>query len=381
MTGPTEHRIYCGNASRMDDLGIKDDSVDLIVTSPPYPMIGMWDEVFNSFDPSIQDNLRKGDGEKAFELMNIILDQVWKECYRVLKEGGILCINIGDATRTIEKKFQLYSSHSRILSFCISLGFNNLPNIIWRKTTNSPNKFMGSGMLPAGAYVTLEHEYILILRKGRKREFKLPAEKENRQESAFFWEERNAWFSDVWTDLRGTVQSLNHKELRERSAAFPFELAYRLINMFSVKGDTVLDPFLGTGTTTLTAMASERNSLGVEVENNFVDLIDSSIKNIKDFSNNYILNRLASHCAFVENRRLEGKDFTKENIHYHFPVVSGQETKILFRVIKDINKVNGGYKVSYEVPEVKSFRAAPVKKEKYKPAEIDNAQDLFNSEG
>ena len=109
---------------------------------------------------------------------------------------------------------------------------------------------MGSGMLPAGAYVTLEHEHILVLRKGNKRNFKTPEEKLRRQKSAFFWEERNLWFSDLWEDLKGTKQNNIDKNIRERSGAYPFELAYRLINMLSLREDKVLDPFLGTGTTT-----------------------------------------------------------------------------------------------------------------------------------
>ena len=137
-------------------------------------------------------------------------------------------------------------------------------------------------MLPAGAYVTLEHEYILILRKGTKREFNKAEERQNRRESAIFWEERNAWFSDVWMDVKGTGQELFKKATRSRSAAFPFEVAYRLINMFSVRGDTVLDPFLGTGTTTAAAMACGRHSLGFELDANFLGKIPkSSQKTIK----------------------------------------------------------------------------------------------------
>src|SRR5690606_1592163 len=139
----------------------------------------------------------------------------------------------------------------------IRLGFANMPNILWRKQTNAPNKFMGSGMLPAGAYVTLEHEWILVFRKAGKRTFRSEAEKKLRRESAFFWEERNTWFSDLW-DLKGVKQKITNSGSRDRSAAYPFELPYRLINMYSVKGDIVLDPFLGTGTTALAAMATER---------------------------------------------------------------------------------------------------------------------------
>lgn len=113
------------------------------------------------------------------------LDKIWSECYRVLKEGGIACINIGDATRTINNNFCLYTNHARIINYCLKIGFTNLPNIIWRKQTNAPNKFMGSGMLPAGAYVTLEHEWILIFRKGGKRQFKTEKDKVERRSSSF----------------------------------------------------------------------------------------------------------------------------------------------------------------------------------------------------
>lgn len=151
--------------------GIEDASVDLVVTSPPYPMIEMWDAMFAEQDASIDVTLIENQPEQAFERMHRLLDSVWQECFRVMRPAGILCINIGDATRTIAKEFRLYSNHSRILQSCLSLGLRNLPNIIWRKQTNAPNKFMGSGMLPAGAYVTLEHEYILIFRKEGKRLF------------------------------------------------------------------------------------------------------------------------------------------------------------------------------------------------------------------
>ena len=90
---------------------------------------------------------------------------------------------------------------------CEKLGFINLPNILWHKTTNAPNKFMGSGMLPCGAYVTLEHEWILIFRKGGKRVYKKTEEKEIRRDSSFFWEERNIWFSDIW-EIKGVKQPL-----------------------------------------------------------------------------------------------------------------------------------------------------------------------------
>ena len=222
---------------------ISSESVDLVVTSPPYPMIQMWDDVFIQINPEIRKALENAQGMLAFEMMNEELDRIWHEVFRILKYGGLACINIGDATRTVGNNFMLYSNHSRILTQMLKTGFSALPEILWRKQTNAPNKFMGSGMLPAGAYVTLEHEYILILRKGPKRVFKSSQEKQKRKESAVFWEERNTWYSDIWLDIKGTTQNLKPKDVRDRSAAFPFEIPYRLINMYSIKGDTVLTLF------------------------------------------------------------------------------------------------------------------------------------------
>jgi DNA modification methylase len=266
----TSHQIYFSDSKQMD--AVPSASVDLVVTSPPYPMIEMWDKLFAAQNHKIQHALRANDGRQAFELMHQQLNPVWQETFRILKQGGIACINIGDATRTINGNFMLFPNHTQILASLLKAGFSALPFILWRKQTNAPNKFMGSGMLPPGAYVTLEHEYILIVRKGSKREFETDTDKQRRRSSAYFWEERNVWFSDVWLDLKGTSQPLRNAATRRRSAAFPFEIPYRLINMFSVKGDTVIDPFLGTGTTTWAAVAAARNSIGFELESGFKDL-------------------------------------------------------------------------------------------------------------
>ena len=193
--------------------------------------------------------------------MHNMLNDVWKECDRVLKDGGFVCINIGDATRTINNKFQLYPNHAKIIEFFSSIGYSVLPDIHWHKQSNAPNKFMGSGMYPAGAYVTYEHEYILIFRKGNKRTFQRQ-EKYLRQKSAYFWEERNIWFSDLW-NIKGTMQRMSgaSKIVRNRNASFPLEIPYRLINMYSIEGDTVLDPFFGLGTTGIASIISNRNSI------------------------------------------------------------------------------------------------------------------------
>lgn len=326
---------------------VEDGSIDLVVTSPPYPMIEMWDQQFFQMNPQISSALEHDEGVKAFELMHQELDKTWNEIYRAIKDGGIICINIGDATRKIGDSFQLFSNHSRIINHFMGLGVQTLPEILWRKQSNKPNKFMGSGMLPPSAYVTQEHEYILILRKGKNREFKEESKK-LRDESAYFWEERNTWFSDIWTDLKGIDQKLSTNfTQRERSAAYPFELAYRLINMFSVKGDQVLDPFLGTGTTLMAAMASARNSIGFEVDQGFKSVIQDRIQNTMSFLNDYLVNRIAQHLDFAKEMDKDGKVLKYKSDLYNFKVTTNQETKIRFNFIKEIKSTNDMHEVVY----------------------------------
>ena len=336
----TKHSIYFQNAKKMNQVPTK--SVDLVVTSSPYPLIEMWDSEFVDKGNKIKEALSCDNGLSTFELMHLELDEIWCEVERVLKIGGICCINIGDAVRTIGKNFRLYPNHARILTTFSNLGLSTLPEIIWRKPTNAPNKFMGSGMLPPTAYVTLEHEFILIFRKGGKREFKSEEEKVNRRESAYFWEERNIWFSDIW-DFRGTTQTMldkDTKDLRTRSAAFPFELAYRLINMFSVKNDTILDPFLGTGTTSIAAMISARNSIGFEIDESLKTSVTNRINDIIAFGNSIISNRLNKHKEFVTSRLNAGKEIKYTNQRYEFPVITRQEEKLFINTLSEINRID-----------------------------------------
>jgi DNA modification methylase len=344
----TRHQIFFENSKDMRT--IPSQSIDLVVTSPPYPMIKMWDEMFAGQNRRIRDALAEDKNLLAYDLMHRELGHVWNEVYRVLKNGAIACINIGDAVRTIGNDFMLYANHSRILTYLLDIGFAALPLILWRKQTNAPNKFMGSGMLPAGAYVTLEHEYILILRKGSKREFESTAEKKLRRESAIFWEERNSWYSDVWLDLKGITQKLQSDNSRLRSAAFPFEIPYRLINMFSVKADTVLDPFLGTGTTMRAAMTAGRNSIGFEMEDSFRKTIFADRDDMVQFSNQIISDRIDRHMDFVRNRYKTKGEFKYINKHYNFPVVTQQEKELLLNPVAKIvkNRDNQIYEVEYD---------------------------------
>ena len=336
----TTHRVTVGDAR---ELSLADESVELVVTSPPYPMIDLWDGLFADLDPAIEEYLADGDGDAAFEAMHAVLDDVWDEIERVLAPGGIVCVNVGDATRSLDDSFRVYANHVRVTEAFEQRGFDPLPDIVWHKPANSAAKFMGSGMIPPNAYVTLEHEHILVFRKGGRRKFEPGADR--RYRSAFFWEERNRWFVDVWTDVRGRFQALGDDELRDRSAAFPFELPYRLINMYSVYGDTVLDPFWGTGTTTLAAMVAGRNSVGVELDEGFTDRFRRSVDGIAGLSERVVDERLAAHREFVADNG-SGLDYESEN--YGFPVKTSQEKRIQFYTVGAVETENDGdYRVTH----------------------------------
>lgn len=278
----TEHKIIIANSQQM--LEIADSSIHLVVTSPPYPMIKMWDTQFGMINPKIAtlwQKLEEGSNEEIvtqiYETMHETLASTWRETYRVLIDGGMACINVGDAVRTINGKFRLFPNHSRIIENCEKTGFTILPYILWKKPTTKPKykgkgAFLGSGFLPPNAYVTLDCEFILLFRKGKLRKFS--PHNPIRYESAFTKQQRDEWFTQIW-DLTGTRQTAN--QIERRTAAFPDEIAKRLIRMFSIKGDTVLDPFLGSGTTTKLAIRNQRNSVSYEIDKTLLPLIKKKI--------------------------------------------------------------------------------------------------------
>ena len=330
---------------------LADNTVDLVVTSPPYPMIKMWDSQFSSVNPRIGEAIADENADQAFNLMHSYLDSVWRECLRVLRPGGLACINIADATRTIRGEFRLFSNHSRVLQAMNSIGFSTLPDILWRKPTNSPNKFLGSGMLPTGAYVTYEHEYILIFRKPGIRRFQQIEQKKLRTRSAFFWEERNVWFSDLWTNLTGTKQDLPaHTTTRFRSGAFPFELPFRLIQMYSLIGDTVIDPFLGTGTTSAAALSTGRSSIGIEMDDSLNQKIRTVLETAVPLGRKIAQNRLKEHMIFVSEREALGRPCQHHNRTYGIPVMTRQETDIELIIPSQITAKDSGstYVASHE---------------------------------
>ena len=326
---------------------IPDGSVNLIVTSPPYPMIEMWDTMFSEQDPAVGEALRAGNGMDAFEKMHQILDGIWAECDRVLADHCFVCINIGDATRTINGEFQLYSNHARVINHFLSKGYSVMPDVHWRKQSNAPNKFMGSGMYPAGAYVTYEHEYILIFRKGAKREFK-GNDKALRQKSAFFWEERNVWFSDLW-EIKGATQTISApKTTRDRNASYPLEIPYRLVNMYSAEGDTVLDPFAGLGTTNLACMVANRNSIGIEVDAEIAEMALNHMNQSVTTLNKAIESRINRHLEFIETLPEDKKAKCYNNGPHGFKVKTKQETAIQIDEIASIVRKDNTYRCEYQ---------------------------------
>ncbi|MFB6163421.1 MAG: site-specific DNA-methyltransferase [Halococcoides sp.] len=336
----TTHRVLAGDAR---SLSVTDETVDLVVTSPPYPMIELWDDAFAAMDATVADALAAGDGDRAFEAMHTQLDRAWDELARVVAEGGIVCIVVGDATRSVDGDFRQYHNHARITTAMADRGFTPLPEILWRKPTNSAAKFMGSGMVPPNAYVTLEHEHVLVFRNG-DRPRSIEADADRRYEAAYFWEERNRWFSDLWTDVRGVDQTLDDRKSRERSAAFPLAIPYRLIAMFSVYGDTVLDPFLGTGTTTLAAMAGARDSIGVDRRIDLLETLDDRLTAIPERSRQIARRRLADHRDSLD----EG-DGNYQAEQYDLSVRSKQTRRIALRAVETVESIPAGYRTQHTI--------------------------------
>src|SRR3989449_9351283 len=254
-----DYQVIMGDSRRMRELA--DNSVHLVVTSPPYPMVSIWDDFFRE------------ESAQSYNQMHDYLNETWKEVRRVLVHGGIAGVNIGDATRTRDGVFHLYPNHSRVIESFEQLGLVTLPYVLWKKPTTKPRykgkgAFLGSGFLPPNAYVTLDMEYILIFRKGPPRSF--PPKDPGRYKSRFTKRERDEWFSQVWK-VQGVRQSVDG--LERRVAAFPEEIPRRLIRMFSVLGDLVLDPFLEAGTSVQAAMDLGRSYVGYEKLKEMTEII------------------------------------------------------------------------------------------------------------
>lgn len=257
-----KHQIVIGDSRNMVELN--EQSIHLIVTSPPYWQLKDYgNEQQIGFDHSYEDYINN-------------LNLVWKECYRVLHKGCRLCINIGDqfARAVYYGRYKVIPIREEIIRFCETIGFDYMGAIIWQKETTMNTTggatVMGSYPYPRNGIIKIDYEFILIFKKVG---VSPKISKDLKEKSILTKEEWNEYFKGHW-NFRGAKQD-NH------IAMFPEELPKRLIKMFTFVGDTVLDPFLGSGTASLAAKHLNRNSIGYEINKDYLPLIKDKV-NIND---------------------------------------------------------------------------------------------------
>ncbi len=258
MCYSTSHRIVNGDNRKMNE--IKDESVHLVVTSPPYWQLK---------DYGSENQIGFHDD---YEMYINYLNLTWQECFRVLHKGCRLCINIGDqfARSTYYGRYKIIPIHSEIIKFCEIIGFDFMGQIIWQKATTMNTSggasIMGSYPNPRNGIVKLDFEYILLF---KKQGIAPKPTKEQKENSAMTNEEWNTYFNGHWY-FSGAKQD-------KHLAMFPEELPHRLIKMFSFPEEIVLDPFMGSGTTALAAKKLNRNSIGYEINPDFIPIIKEKI--------------------------------------------------------------------------------------------------------
>lgn len=251
-------KVIIGDSRLMKE--VRDEEVDLIVTSPPY---------WHIKDYGIRGQI--GYGQSLHEYLKDLY-YVWKECYRVLSKGGRLCINIGDqfARSIIYGRYKIIPIHAEFIAQCEQIGFDFMGSIIWQKKTTMNTTggatVMGSFPYPPNGIVEIDYEFIHIFKKPGKGK-RVP--KDIKEASKLTKEEWKEYFSGHW-HFGGTKQ-IKHE------AMFPDELPKRLIKMFTFIGDTVLDPFLGSGTTVKVALELKRNAIGYEINKDFLEIIKEKI--------------------------------------------------------------------------------------------------------
>jgi len=249
----TVHRLVLSDAQDLSFLS--DGSVHLVVTSPPYWTLKQYRQ-----HPEQLGHIAD------YEAFLAALNCVWRECFRVLVPGGRLVCVVGDVclSRRRHGRHVVVPLHADICVMCRKLGFDNLNPIIWHKIANANyevengTRFLGKPYEP-NAIIKNDIEFILMQRKPGG--YRKPTE-EQRRLSKLTKDEYSAWFQQFWRITGASTK--NHP------APFPLDLAYRLVRMFSFVGDTVLDPFLGTGTTSIAAMRCGRNSIGVEIDETYL---------------------------------------------------------------------------------------------------------------
>ena len=260
---PTEHTLFQADSRNLSFL--KKESVHLIVTSPPYWTLKKY--------RGHKDQL--GDIEN-FDQFLMELNKVWKHCYRVLVPGGRLVCVVGDVCLSRRKnkgRHTVVPLHASIQDSCRRIGFDNLATIIWYKITNAVFEASGNGAGFLGkpyepnAVIKNDIEYLLMERKPGG--YRNPSVS-TRVLSIISEENHKQWFRSIWSNVTGA-------STRNHPAPYPIELAERLIRMFSFVGDIVLDPFMGTGTTTVASAKWGRNSIGVEIDPSYFGFAEKRI--------------------------------------------------------------------------------------------------------
>jgi site-specific DNA-methyltransferase (adenine-specific) len=263
LDGHDRHALRMGDARALE--WIPDGSVHLVVTSPPYWTLKRYNE-------------SEGQLGHLADYRGFLdeLDKVWRHCFRALVPGGRLVCVVGDvciARRKNKGRHMVVPLHADISVRCREIGFDYLTPIFWQKIANASyevengSSFLGKPFEP-NAIIKNDTEYVLMLRKPGG--YRKPTEAQ-RDRSRLAKDEHAAWFRSVWTDIPGA-------STRDHPAPFPVDLAYRLVRMFSFVGDTVLDPFLGTGTTTIAAIRAGRNSIGVELDPAYMRLAAGRVR-------------------------------------------------------------------------------------------------------
>lgn len=251
----TSYTIRQGDAREMDWL--PDSSIHLVVTSPPYWTLKKYPE-----------NIQQLGHIVDYEQFHDELDRVWQHCFRVLVPGGRLVCVVGDVclSRRRNGRHVVMPMHADIVVRARRIGFDNLNPIIWHKISNASyevengSSFLGKPYEP-NAIIKNDAEFILMLRKPGG--YRQPTQAQ-RDSSRLSKDEHQEWFQQIWT--------LPGESTREHPAPYPEKLAYRLVRMFSFTGDTVLDPFMGTGTTLLAAARCDRSAIGVELESDYIKI-------------------------------------------------------------------------------------------------------------
>jgi len=251
----TKHMLRLGNAQDLSF--IQSESIHLVITSPPYWSLKRYNEHPEQFG-HIRD----------YEDFLSQIEKVWREVYRILTPGGRLVCVVGDVclSRKENGRHVVVPLHADICVQCRKIGFDNLNPIIWHKISNASyevtngSKFLGKPYEP-NAIIKNDIEFILMQRKPGG--YRKPTEA-MRDASRINKTDFSKWFQQFWT--------LTGASTREHPAPFPLELANRLVRMFSFVGDTVLDPFAGTGTTLVAALKADRNSIGVEIDSHYFNM-------------------------------------------------------------------------------------------------------------